>query len=172
MTITGSGAISLDDLNAEFGRASATQLSISESFAGTYAQYGDINRNAAPGRTVFTTFTGSSNFALNTFYSYNDVENNYWEYAFDGNSANFDVDVTIVLAGNIIYSNTILSNSSDNSGAYIDTTYSATTGNDLNLRLSTSNYGTVDILITDPDTSATIYTVTGDNMNNYKSTPI
>jgi hypothetical protein len=159
MTITGSGALSLNNLNVEFGRAGTTQLSISESFAGTYAQYGDINRNAAPGRTVFTTFTGSSNFNLANFYSYDDTETNYWYYYFDNQNYNDDSIPYVYLATNLIYNTSIPANSVDDSTAYVDTTVSATTGDDLELRLlfPATPPAYVDISVTDPDTGATIF---------------
>jgi hypothetical protein len=170
MTLPSSGQISLNDLNVEFGRASTASLSLSQSFAGTFAQYGDINRNAAPGRNVFTTFTGSSDFALDTFYDYNDVENNYWEYNFDATGYDYDSVIRVYFASTNIYENIVFSNSSDASGAYVDTTYSATTGNDLDLQLQCGppNPSSVDILVTDPDTTATIFSDLGANPNDYK----
>ena len=168
MTLPSSGPLSLNDLNVEFGRAGTTQLSISESFAGTYAQYGNINRNTAPGRTVFTVFTGSSTFRLTEFYDYNDLENNYWQYTFNNNSYDHDIVVIVVLAGNDIYNNTVLANSTDSSGTYVDTTYSATTGNDLDFLLIFPVLGYLDIIVEDPDTNTVIYSATGVSMNDYK----
>jgi hypothetical protein len=172
MTITGSGAISLSDLNGEFGNAGSDQLSFSQSFAGTFAQYGNINRNALPGQNIYTTFTGGSDFALDIFYSYNDVETNYWDYTFTNDSVNDVGQIAISIGGTNIYLyNTFpCCNSQDASSGYIDTTISATTGANLNLNIKNDNNITyVDITVTDPDTSATIYTVTGDSPNNYAS---
>jgi hypothetical protein len=171
MTITGSGAISLNDLNVEFGRGGTSQLSFSQSFAGTYAQYGAINRNGAPGQTVFNQFNTGVNFELYWFYDYNDLENNYWDYTFTNNAAN-SLDILIYIDGTGIYGQTLTNGTTDSSGAYIDTATTAGTGADLKLALKL-NAGTinfVDISVTDPDTSATIYSVTGDNPANYPDT--
>ena len=165
----------MNAINTEFNRASSTlQLSISQSFAGTYAQYGAINRNTAPGRNVFTTFTGSSNFGLSTFYSYNDVELNYWYYTFDNQNFGDGIQIDIYLATTSIYSNTVAGNSIDDSGAYVSTGTSATIGGDLELMLNFpgSTPSAVDITVTDPDTSATIYTVTGADPNAYATKPL
>ena len=159
-------------LNTEFGRTSTLQLSFSQSYAGVFAQYGAINRNTSAGQFIYSQNLVGTDFQLIQFYNYNDTEFNYWEYVFDGNSANFDVDVTVSIASTSIYNATIPSNSTDSSGAYIDTGASATTGGDLNLQLGFPSAGTVDILVTDPDTSAIIYQVTGDDMNFYKSNPV
>jgi hypothetical protein len=169
MTITGSGnPLSMNDLNAEFGRTSGFTISFSEAFDGTFAQYGAINRNSEPGRNVYNVYTGGTDFALSWFYSYNDTETNYWQYEFNNLGYDHDIGVVVELAGYEIYNNTIPSNSNDSSGTFIDTTTSATNGNDLNLSLDFPVLGGLDILVTDPDTSATIYTVTGASMNDYK----
>jgi hypothetical protein len=168
MTLPSSGPLSLNDLNVEFGRAGTTQLSISESFAGTYTQYGNINRNTAPGRTVFTTFTGSLPFRLSEFYDYNDVENNYWYWTFDNTNYDHDIEIHVVLASNDIYNNTVLANSTDSSGTYVDTGYSATTGNNLDFQIIVPVLGYLDIIVEDPDTTAIIYSVSGVSMNDYK----
>ena len=171
MTITGSGnPLSLNDLNVEFNRGATSQLSLSQSFAGTYAQYGNINRNASPGQNIYTTFTGGSDFALDIFYDYNDTENNYWAYTFTNNSV-YDVgQIRIQIGGTDIYLyNTFPTGFQDDSGGYIDTTTSATTGANLDLYIKNS-YGPiafVDISVVDPDTSATIYSITGADPTNY-----
>jgi hypothetical protein len=169
MTLPSSGPLSLNDLNVEFGRAGTTQLSISESFAGTYAQYGNINRNGAVGQNIFTTFTGSSNFGLTTFYSYNDVETNYWYYFFDNRNYNDDSVVYVYLATNLIYNTAIPANTLDDSTAYVDTTVSATTGGNLELRLlfPATPPAYVDISVTDPDTGATIFSSLADDPTVY-----
>jgi hypothetical protein len=164
MTITGSGQISLNDLNVEFGNAGSDQLSLSQSFAGTFAQYGDINRNAAPGRNVFTTFTGSSNFAITTFYDYNDVENNYWDYYFINNAAN-DCDVQVKIGGVEIFFATLYGGGGEEQsfGNYVDTTTSAGIGANLNLfiKLNRGSINNVDITVNDPDTGLSIYSSGG-----------
>jgi hypothetical protein len=171
MTITGSGAILMSDLNLEFGRVGTSQLSLSQSFAGTYAQYGAINRNTGAGQNVTSVFNGGTDFAISWFYDYNDLENNYWDYTFTNNAAN-SLDVTVQIGGFGIYSTTLSNGTTDSSGGYIDTTTTAGPGADLTLALKL-NAGTinfVDISVTDPDTSATIYSVTGDDPNNYPNT--
>jgi hypothetical protein len=173
MTITGSGnPLSLNDLNVEFGRGGTSQLSLSQSFAGTYAQYGAINRNTGAGQNVTSVFNGGTDFAISWFYDYNDLENNYWDYTFTNNAAN-SLDIKIDIGATSIYGfQTLTNGTTDSSGGYIDTATSAGTGADLKLALKL-NAGTinfVDISVTDPDTSATIYSVTGDDPNNYPNT--
>lgn len=173
MTITGSGEISLNDLNVEFGRASTASLSFSQSFAGTFAQYGDINRNAAPGRNVFTTFTGSSDFALNTFYSYNDVETNYWDYIFDMRDFDgyYSVDLDVALGGsNFIYIFHVDGGTADGSSGYVDTTFTGGSGGaDLLLRIRTIDTMPpyVDITVTDPDTNTALVSLANEDPYNY-----
>jgi hypothetical protein len=174
MTITGSGQISISNINGEFGNAGSDQLSLSESFAGTYAQYGAINRNAAPGRNVFTTFTGSSDFAITTFYDYNDVENNYWDYYFINNAAN-NCDVQVKIGGVEIFLATLVGGGGEeSSGTYVDTTTSATTGADLDLlvKLNAGSINYVDITVNDPDTGLSIYSSGGPVAANGYSPPV
>jgi hypothetical protein len=173
MTLPSSGPLSLNDLNVEFGIAGTTQLSISQSFAGTYAQYGAINRNTLPGQNIYAQFaTIFTDFALDIFYDYNDLESNYWSFLFD--SQNYSAGesyINILLAGNTIYSDVLYQSSVNDSLGYVDTTYSATTGNDLDLQLGFSNYPNptyVDISVTDPDTGATIFSDLGADPNVYK----
>jgi hypothetical protein len=170
MTLPSSGQISISDINGEFGNAGSDQLSFSQSFAGTFAQYGNINRNTTAGRQVFTTFTGSTDFGLTDFYDYNDVENNYWSYIFDNTNFSLDMIVKINLASNSIYDNTISGTDIDSSSGYVDTTYSATTGNDLDLQLQFPGGvpSSVDITVTDPDTGDTIFSDLGADPNDYK----
>jgi hypothetical protein len=160
----------MSDLNTEFGRTSTLQLSLSQSFAGTYAQYGAINRNSEPGRNVTNVFNGGTDFALSWFSNYNDTEFNYWSYIFDNTNFSLDMIVNINLASNSIYNNTISGTDIDSSSGYVDTTYSATTGNDLDLQLEfpSGTPSSVDITVTDPDTLATIFSDLGANPNNYK----
>jgi len=170
MTITGSGnPLSLSDLNSEFARASTASLSFSQSFAGTYAQYGAINRNTGPGQNVYSVYTGGTDFAISWFYDYNDTENNYWDYTFTNNSVNDVGQIRISIGGTDIYVyNTFPTSFTDASSGYVDTTTSATTGANLDLAIKNdNNIAYVDITVIDPDTSATIYTVTGDSPNNY-----
>jgi hypothetical protein len=171
MTLPSSGPISLSDLNGEFGNAGADQLSFSQAFGGTYAQYGAINRNTTAGQNIYGVNDGGIEFFLSTFYSYNDLENNYWEYNFDATGYDYDSIVRVYIASTNIYENTVFSNSSDASGAYVDTTTSATTGGDLSLQLECGppNPSSVDILVTDPDTTATIYSALGVNPRDYGS---
>jgi hypothetical protein len=170
MTLPSSGQISLSDLNGEFGNAGSDQLSFLQAFNGTYAQYGDINRNALPGQNIYTTFTGGSNFALDIFYDYNDLENNYWDYTFTNDSIKEVGQIRIIIGGTDIYAynNFPCCNFQDASSGYIDTTTSATTGANLDLVIkNSSGIAYVNITVTDPDTSATIYTVTGDDPTPY-----
>jgi hypothetical protein len=173
MTLPSSGPLSLDDLNVEFGRGGTSQLSISQSFAGTYAQYGDINRNALPGQNIYTTFTGGSNFALDIFYDYDDLVNNYWDYTFINNSGNVLGQIRISIGGTDIYlyNEFPCCNFEDASSGYIDTGLSAATGANLDLYIK-NPYGPiayVDITVTDPDTSATIYSIAGADPTPYGS---
>jgi len=156
-------------LNDSFGRATAASLSFSQAFGGTYAQYGAINRNTTAGQNIYTTNLGGTDFALTTFYSYNDVELNYWYYTFDNQNFGDSVQIDVYLATTSIYSNTVPANTLDDSGAYVSTGTSATTGGDLELQLTFpgSTPSAVDISVTDPDTGGTIFSVTGDNPNNY-----
>jgi len=171
MTITGSGnPLSLNDLNVEFARASTASLSFSQSFAGTYAQYGAINRNTSPGQNVTSVFNGGTDFAISWFYDYNDTENNYWDYTFTNNSVSDVGQIRIRIGGTDIYAYITFPccNFQDASSGFIDTTTSATTGANLDLAIKNdNNIAYVDITVIDPDTSATIYTVTGDSPNNY-----
>lgn len=171
MTITGSGnPLSLNDLNVEFNRGATSQLSLSQSFAGTYAQYGAINRNTSPGQNVYSVYTGGTDFAIDWFYDYNDTENNYWDYIITNDSVSDVGQIRIDIGGTNIYLyNTFpCCNFQDASSGYVTTAASATTGANLDLTIKNS-YGiaNIDITITDPDTSATIYTVTGAPVNNY-----
>lgn len=172
MTITGSGALSLNDLNVEFNRGATSQLSLSQSFAGTYAQYGAINRNTSPGQNVYSVYTGGTDFAIGWFYNYNDTENNYWDYTIINNSVNDVGQIRIDIGGTTIYLyNVFPTGFTDASSGYITTAASATTGANLDLTIKNSNnIANIDITITDPDTSATIYTVTGAPVNNYITT--
>jgi hypothetical protein len=168
MTMPSGGALSMSALNTEFGRTSTLQLSLSQSYAGTFAQYGAINRNTASGQYIYTQNLVGSSFQLGQFYSYNDTESNYWYWTFNNNSYDYDIYVRVVLASNDIYGDTVASNSFIDSGGYVDTGGSATTGNDLDLQLVFPVLGTLNVLVEDPDTLATIYTATGVSMNDYK----
>jgi hypothetical protein len=174
MTITGSGnPLSLNDLNIEFGNAGSDQLSLSQSFAGTFAQYGAINRNTTAGQTVYSVYTAGTDFALNTFYSYNDLENNYWDYLFDMNAfdGTYDVNLDVALgSSNYIYINTVVGGTKDESAGYVDTTFTGGSGGaDLLLRIRTqSNMPPyVDITVTDPDTSTALVSLTNEDPLNY-----
>lgn len=171
MTLPSSGQISLNELNVEFGLVSTSSLSFSQSFAGTVAQYGNINRNTTAGRQVFTTFTGSTDFGLTNFYSYNDVENNYWEWTFDATGYDHDSEVNVYIGATNIIQTLVYANSSDTSGGYVDTTTSATTGADLSLQFNGGppRASSMDILVTDPDTTATIFSVIGGDPRDYGS---
>lgn len=163
----------MSDLNTEFGRTSTTlSLTFSQSFAGVFAQYGAINRNTTAGQNIYATNVASQDFALNTFYDYNDLEYNYWDYTFTNNAAN-SLDIKINIGGTSIYGfQTLANGTTDSSGGYIDTATSAGTGADLilTLKLTSGTINFVDISVTDPDTSATIYSVTGDDPANYPDT--
>lgn len=173
MTITGSGAISLNDLNVEFGNAGSDQLSLSQSFAGTFATYGAINRNTTAGQNIYSVYTAGIDFAISTFYSYNDGENNYWDYIFDMNAlgGSYDVDLDVALGGgNFIYVNTVAGGTKDESAGYVDTTFTGGSGGtDLLLRIRTqSNMPPyVDITVTDPDTSTALVSLTNEDPLNY-----
>ena len=164
MTITGSGQISISDITGEFGNAGSDQLSLSESFAGTYAQYGAINRNTRPGRNIYNGFNAGGYFELDTFYSYNDVENNFWDYYFINNAANA-CDVRVDIGGTTIFFATLAGGGGEEQsfGTYVDTMTSATTGADLDLlvKLNAGSINNVDITVTDPDTTDIIYSTFG-----------
>jgi hypothetical protein len=172
MTITGSGQISLNDLNVEFGRTGTASLSLSESFAGTYAQYGAINRNGAPGQTVFNQYNGGTDFGFNIFYDYNDLENNYWDYVFTNNATDNIGQIKIYIGATQIYGYSDLTGGGgvDQSGGFIDTTTTANTGASLILEINKKNsVNFVDVVVVDPDTSATIYDSYGDDPDSYLS---
>ena len=160
--------ILMSDLNLEFARVSTASLSLSQSFAGTYAQYGAINRNTTQGQNIFNTFNAGTDFGLNNFGGYNDTENNYWYWTFDNTNYDHDIIVRVFLASNLIYEDTVFSNSFIDSGGYVDTGYSATIGNDLDFQLNFPVLGGLDIIVEDPDTTAVIYSATGVSMNDYK----
>ena len=163
MTLPASGQISMSDINGEFGNAGSDQLSLSQSFAGTFAQYGNINRNASPGQNIYSVYTAGIDFAISTFYDYNDVENNFWDYYFINNASNA-CDVLVKIGGNDIFFATLAGGGGEeSSGTYIDTTTSAHTGANLGLviKLNQGSINNVDITVTDPDTSATIYSTSG-----------
>jgi hypothetical protein len=173
MTLPSSGQISMGNLNTEFGRTSTLSLSFNQAFGGTYAQYGAINRNTAPGRNVFTTYTGSTPFELTKFYSYNDVETNYWDYDF--NMKDFDgtydvyLDVELTTASSI-YGGIVDGGSQDISAGYVDTNLTGGAGGgDLNLRIRTNSSMPpyVDITVTDPDTSTALVSLANEDPNNY-----
>jgi hypothetical protein len=171
MTLPSPGSsLSLEDLNVEFGRGGTSQLSLSQSFAGTYAQYGAINRNTGPGQNVYNVYTGGTDFAIGWFYNYNDTENNYWDYTFINNSVSDVGQISIDIGGTNIYIyNDFPTGLTDASSGFIDTTTTAATGANLNLGIKNS-YGPiayVDITVTDPDTSATIYSITSADPSNY-----
>ena len=52
MTLPASGIIKFSNLNVEFNRTSTSTISLNSAFAGTYAQYGDINRNTGAGQNI------------------------------------------------------------------------------------------------------------------------
>ena len=167
MTLPASGPISLSDLNGEFGNAGTDQISFSQAFGGTYAQYGAINRNTTAGQSIYSVNVGATNFALTTFYSYNDTATVLWSYAFINNSSN-DVNIIIEYNAAQLYNARLDSSTSEDVADVDTTTSSASSLADITLSLNTGdipNY--VDINCYDPDTSATIYQVTGDSPNNY-----
>jgi hypothetical protein len=173
MTLPSSGQISISDINGEFGNAGSDQLSFSQSFAGTFAQYGAINRNTGAGQNVYNTFTAGTDFAITTFYSYNDVENNYWDYIFDMNAfdGTYDVNLDVSLgAGNFIYANSVAGGTKDESAGYVDTTFTGGSGGaDLLLRIRTSSNMPpyVDITVTDPDTNTALVSLVNEDPLNY-----
>lgn len=154
-------------LNTEFGRTSTDELSFSQAFGGTYAQYGAINRNTTVGQSIYSVNVGATNFALSTFYSYNDTATVLWSYAFINNSSN---DVNIIIEYNAVqlYNTRLDANTSEDVADVDTTTSSGASLADITLSLNTGpipNF--VDINCYDPDTSATIYQATGDSPNNY-----
>lgn len=168
MTLPSTGPISMGDLNTEFGRTSTLQLSFNQAFGGTYAQTGAINRNTTAGQTIYAINNGGTDFSLTAFYDYNDLESNYWDYTFDNQSApGYDITIEINLSSTQIYNNTLNSGVADSSRAYVNTTNGG--GGNLDMYLSSPSTFPpyVDISVTDPDTSATIYSVTNDDPNNY-----
>jgi hypothetical protein len=170
--ITSSGAISMNALNQSFGRAGATQLSFSQSFGGVFAQYGAINRNTTAGQNIYIINSGN-NFELIQFYSYNDVETNYWDYDFDMKDfdGSFDVilDVELTTASSI-YGGIVDGGSRDISAGYVNTNLTGGAGGgDLNLRIRTNSSMPpyVDITVTDPDTSTALVSLLNEDPNNY-----
>lgn len=165
MTLPASGIIKFSDLNVEFGRSSTTLISLTNAYAGTYAQYGDINRNTSAGQNIYYYYNVSplNNFAISNFYGYNDTENVLWAYNFVNNSS---VDITIVVYYNstTIYGNIVNQGNQDQSG---DITTGASSGaslGNIDLDLTTGDYSRfVDINCYDPDTGATIYQSSGDD---------
>ena len=156
----------MSDLNIEFGRTGTSQLSLSQSFAGTYAQYGAINRNTKQGQTVTNVFNGGTDFAISLFYNYNDTATVHWTYNVENVSFNLidiSVDYNSVNLLNLIAFGGINNNSNVNTG-----TSSGASLGDINLTLNAgtiTNY--VDINCYDTDTTATIFQITGDTPNNY-----
>ena len=171
MTITGSGEISMSDLNVEFGRSATANISLATAFLDTYAQYGAINRNTSAGRAITLQATLGNN-AISYFYSYNDLATVHWSYNFTSDSST-SVDVYIDYNAVNIYNNRIVASGGDN-GSNIDTSTSsgASLGN-ISLTLDQGGIPNfVDINCYDPDTNITIYSINGDSPVSYTATSI
>jgi hypothetical protein len=173
MTITGSGQLSISNINGEFGNAGSDQLSFSQSFGGVFAQYGAINRNTTAGQDVYQANITGSNFAITKFYSYNDVETNYWDYVFDMNAfdGSYDVVLDVLLGGsNSIFGGIVDGGTKNESAGYVDTTFTGGSGGaDLLLRIRTNSNMPpyVDITVTDPDTTTALVSLINEDPNNY-----
>jgi hypothetical protein len=169
MTLPSSGILKFSDLNVEFGRSSTTLISLTDAYAGTYAQYGDINRNTNAGQAIYYYYNVSplNNFAISLFYDYNDTENVLWAYNFQNNGS-VSNDVIVYYNSVQLYGNTINPGNPDQSGDVTTGTSSGASLGSIDLDLSTgSTTNFVDINCYDPDTLATIYSVTGDSPTNY-----
>lgn len=166
MTITGSGEISMSDLNVEFGRSATANISLATAFLDTYAQYGAINRNTSAGRAITLQATLGNN-AISYFYSYNDTALVHWSYNFINNSSN-DVNIIVDYNSTNLYNTRLNSSTSDSNSDVSTGTSSGASLGDINLSLNTGaipNF--VDINCYDTDTNATIYSINGDTPNNY-----
>ncbi len=156
----------MSDLNIEFGRGGTSQLSLSQSFAGTYAQYGAINRNTEAGQNVTSVFNGGTDFAISWFYDYNDTATVHWTYNFENVSPtliNISVDYNSVNLYNIMGWAGVDTNSDVNTG-----TSSGASLGDINLTLNAGGIPNfVDITCYDTDTRDIIFQITGDTPNNY-----
>jgi hypothetical protein len=168
MTLPASGIIKFSDLNTEFGRSSTSNISLNSAFAGAYAQYGDINRNTNAGQAIYYYYNVVGNtFAMSYFYSYNDLEDVLWAYNFQNNGS-VSNDVIVYYNSVQLYGNTINPGNPDQSGDVTTGTSSGASLGSIDLDLSTgSTTNFVDINCYDPDTLATIYSVTGDSPTNY-----
>ena len=173
MTLPASGIIKFSDLNVEFNRTSTSTISLNSAFAGTYAQYGDINRNTGAGQSIYYYYNVvGSNYAISYFYSYNDLENVLWSYNFQNNGS-IDNDVIVYYNSAQIYANNLTPGNPDQSGDITTGTSSGASLGNIDLDLSTGNTTNfVDINCYDPDTGVAIYQVNGDSPTNYSGTTI
>jgi len=168
-----SGPISISELNDAFARYPPTlQLSFSQSFGGVFAQYGAINRNTTAGQTIYG-INLANYFLLSTFYSYNDIETNYWDYVFNMKDfdGSFDVLLDVLLGGgNTIFGGIVDGGTINESAGYVNTNLTGGAGGgDLNLRIRTNSSMPpyVDITVTDPDTSTALVSLLNEDPNNY-----
>jgi hypothetical protein len=165
MALPSSGIIKFSDLNVEFGRSSTSNLSLTSAFAGTYAQYGAINRNTNAGQAIYYYYNVSplNNFAISTFYDYNDTENVLWAYNFQ-NQSSVDIIIIVYYNNSTIYGNTLPSGNPDQSGDITTGTSSGANLGDIYLDLTAGDYPRfVDVNCYDTDTGNIIYQSTGDD---------
>jgi hypothetical protein len=170
--VPSSGPVSMNDLNLSFDRAGSSQLTFDQAFNGTYAEYGAINRKGVAGQNVYNQYIVGTDFGLNIFYGYNDIENTNWDYVFDltNMGSGYDVDIGVFLGPGIdnIFYKYVYGGTTDSSGAYEQTLVNG--GGDLVLDLDpVPDFNSVDVTVTDPDTGATLYQALGADPYNYAS---
>lgn len=154
MTLPSSGPISMSMINTEFGRASTSLISTNSAYAGSY---GAINRNTDAGYNIYNKYANADfPYYMSDWYGYQHVgAGTYVDYSIQNNTS-VDMSVFIwyvnpyALVTGIIRPGDSLSGA----GPVIST-------NGL-LQLSyitpaTTYYAPVDILVTDPNTGATLY---------------
>lgn len=171
MTITGSGEISLSDLNVEFGRSATAGITLGSAVAGFYGQYGNINRNTTAGQNLYNQVAISSDYAISLFYSYNDTATVHWSYNFENNSS-VDVNISVDYNSVNIYNQIKFTGIDTNSDVDTGTSSGASLGN-IDLTLDQGGIPNfVDINCYDPDTGNIIYQINGDSPGNYTATTI
>lgn len=168
MTLPASGPISMSMLNTEFNRTSTLQLSFSDAFAGTYAQYGAINRNTLAGRDIYNYNITGSNLFLTAFYNYNDTATVHWYYNFDATGTGTSPKIEVTYATSNMYNATLTAGTTDSANNVDSGISSGASAGDITLSLNTGGIPNfVDINCYDYDTLTTIYSITGDSPNNY-----
>lgn len=154
MTLPSSGPISMSMINTEFGRTSTSLISTNNAYAGTY---GAINRNTNAGSNIYNKYANADfPYLMSDWYGYQHVgAGTYVDYSIQNNTP---VDMIIfiwyvnpyaLVTGNL-FANDSLSGAGQvfSTNGLLQIDY---------ITPKTTYFAPVDILVTDPNTGATLY---------------